>query len=690
MSYSLDTIRLLMAHDSQDKAEQLINLLRNAGRASRAELVLNENDLLHALKSGSWELFLCRPKFGNCDYTTALSHIKRLGKSPCTLILADNLDADEMCTMLEAGAQGVIPQENRDLLLLMTAQQLETVHLRRSLQQSEMALNEAEKRLSVLMDQSRDAIAYVVDGMHIHANDTYLELFGYESVDDLAGVPIMDMVSSGDHENLKKLLRTRAQDESKTHEIKCKGRDQDGKEFDATFVFSPSTFDGETCTQIVIRIESTGVDEDTLRQLAQTDSTTGLPNRSWLMSELDQRLAKAMNQGEASSILYLRVDHFEQFQSQLGIEGADALLKKLADALKAHVKGAPLARISGEEFALIAPMADPDEAAKYAEELRVFVEKLMPEVATRTLKITASIGVAFLREDSRNSQAVLTKALECCNKARTQSKDGANTVLVHNPLDDMKAGSPEAIALSLKQALEQNSLQLQFQGIMNLENEQDHFFEVFVKLPQSDGSVLAPSQFMPVAGERGLASRVDRWVALTAMKQATALKDKVRLLINISGHSLQDKELAPWLVKAIHAAKLTPKQITFQINEGDANTFLKQVIQFAATVNEAGCQFAISRFGGAINPFKLLEDVPAQLLKFEGSFTEELTNKEQRDKFAQMIQRAHAGHKEVLVGFVETAEQMQQLWTLGGINYLQGFYLSQPEEALAIHADEDA
>lgn len=688
MSYSLDTIRLLVAHDSQDSAEQLINLLRNAGRASRAELVLNENDLLRALKSGGWEIFLCRPTFGGCDYTTALAHLQRLGKTPCTLVLTDDLNSELLRSVLEAGAQGAVPQQNRELLLLLIEQQLETVRLRKELQQSELALHDAEKRLSVLMDQSRDAIAYVVDGMHIHANDTYLELFGYASVDDLAGVPIMDMVSSGDHESLKKLLRSRAQDESKTHEINCKGRNQDGKEFNATFIFSPSTFDGEACTQIVIRTEA-GVDEDTLRQLTQTDAVTGLPNRAWLIEEIDRALAATVNQGQGSAVFYLRLDNFEQLQDQLGIEGTDKLLKKVADSLLTQANGHPLARVSGEEFALVENLPDPDEASKRAEQLRAFIEQLMPEVAARTLKITASIGVAFTREDSRNGQAVLSKALECCNKARTQSKSGGNAVLVHNPIDDLKAGSPEAIALTLQQALEQNTFQLTYQGIMNLEDEHDHFFEVFVTLPQAEGAPLTPGQFMPVAGERGLASRIDRWVALTALKQAASMKVKARLLINLSGYSLQDKELASWLVKAVRAVKLDPASIFFQLNESDANSFLKQVAQFAATINEAGCRLAISRFGGSPNPFKLFDHVPAQLVKFEGSFTQELGNKEQRDKLAQLAKQARDHHKEVMVGFVESAEQMQQLWTLGSVNYLQGYYLAQPETQPVI-AVEDA
>src|SRR3546814_2408614 len=149
-----------------------------------------------------------------------------------------------------------------------------------------------------------------------------------------------DVCSSdlADHDSLKKLLRSRAQDESKTHEINCKGRHQDGKEFNATFIFSPSNFDGEACTQIVIRTES-GVDEDTLRQLTQTDPVTGLPNRSWLLEEVDKALAKTVSDGQGSAVFYLRLDNFEQFQSRMGRAVADKLLKKLADAFHKQPQG---------------------------------------------------------------------------------------------------------------------------------------------------------------------------------------------------------------------------------------------------------------------------------------------------------------------------------------------------------------
>ena len=81
MNYALDTLRLLIAHDSQDEAEQLMNTLRNAGRATRAQLALGEDDLVRALKGGAWELMLCRPTFGDGSFESAMAHLGAQGET---------------------------------------------------------------------------------------------------------------------------------------------------------------------------------------------------------------------------------------------------------------------------------------------------------------------------------------------------------------------------------------------------------------------------------------------------------------------------------------------------------------------------------------------------------------------------------------------------------------------------------
>ncbi|WP_194866198.1 EAL domain-containing protein [Alloalcanivorax profundimaris] len=691
MTYALDTLRLLIAHDSQDEAEQLMNALRNAGRATRAQLALNEDELVRALKGGAWELMLCRPSFGDGTFEGAMAHINRLGKALPVVLLSDDYNAEIVREAYNAGARAVAPKDDRELLMQCVDRLMEFLRLRKELQHSEISRHEAEKRLRLLMDQSRDAIAYVLDGMHIHANENYARMFGYEDADELAGVPIMDMVSAEDHDRLKKLLRSRAQDESQTNELECRGVHTENGEFGANFIFSPSTFDGEACTQIVIR--ATGLDENALQErlheISQTDQVTGLYSRSWFMEQLDQAVSDAARQGELAAVLYLRLDDFEHHQSSLGMEGADDALRAVADWLRGHCADGKLARVDGEDFAVLKPVADIDEAATLAEELRAGIETLMPEVAARTVHITASLGVAFAREDARSSQDILTKALKCCNQAQRQNDEQGNAIKIHDPMDDVAAGSNEAVALSIRQALEKGSFRLKYQPLMSLRDESEQIFEVFVHMPQKQGDDLAAADFMPVAAELGMAGKVDRWVVLNAMRAAAAQDEKVTLLVNLSGYSLGESGLAEWLTKAMRAARLSGEQVIFQFSEGDAVNYLKQAGAFAETMRKQGCGLSISRFGGGLDPFKLFEHIPATMVKFEGSFTQELGKAESRERFAELIQEVQGSGRRTLVGFVESAAQMQTLWTLGGVDYLQGYYLQAPMDRLEIAESVD-
>jgi diguanylate cyclase (GGDEF)-like protein/PAS domain S-box-containing protein len=686
MSYALDNLRLLIAHDSQDEAEQLMNMLRNAGRATRAQLALGEDDLLRALKGGAWELMLCRPTFGDGSFESAMAHLKRLGKAVPVILLENTFSAETVKAALLQGASGVVPNDDRDMLTLMVDRVVENLRLRKELQHSEIVRHDAEKRLALLMDQSRDAIAYVLDGMHIHANDNYVELFGYESADDLAGVPIMDMVSAADHDKLKQLLRSRAQDESQTQELECKGVHTEGNEFDASFTFSSSTYDGEACTQIVIR--AGGVDEnemqERLHEMSQKDQVTGLFARKWFMDQLDDAVAEAAREGQLATVLYLRLDDFEQHQSSLGIDGADEILRAVADWLGGQVGGAKLARVDGEDFAVLLPVADTDEAEELAERLRAGIEGLMPEVSAKTIHVTASVGVAFVREDARSGQGTLTTALKCCNQAQRENSGKGNSIKVHDPMDEVAAGSSEAIVMLLRQALEQGSFNLRYQPLMNLEDDSEHVFEVFVNLPQKQGEAMEAGEFIPVAAEQGLVGKIDRWVVLNAMRAAATMNEPVKLVFNINGGSLADASLADWLLKAMRAAKMDGSRLTFQLTEGDATTYLKQAGVFAEKMKSAGCGISISRFGGGLDPFKLFQHIPATMVKFEGSFTQDVAKAEGRQRLTEIVKQVKEGNRKTVVGFVESAAQMQALWSLGGIDYLQGFYLQAPMDTLQI------
>ena len=111
---------------------------------------------------------------------------------------------------------------------------------------------------------------------------------------------------------------------------------------------------------------------------------------------------------------------------------------------------------------------------------------------------------------------------------------------------------------------------------------------------------------------------------------------------------------------------------------------MKQAGACAEKRKALGCGISISRVGGGLEPFKLFQHIPSTMVKFEGSVTQELSKAEGRERLTSIIKQVKEGNRKTVVGFVESAAQMQALWTLGGVDYLQGYYLQAPMDKLEI------
>ncbi|HEY9135380.1 MAG TPA: response regulator, partial [Pseudomonadales bacterium] len=135
-----EAIRLLILHDSQDEAEQLINELRNFGHATRAHQIEDEEDLLDVLNGGVWDLFLSRPETKQISVSTVLTHLKKLNKDIPLIILSDDNDSETITSGLQAGAQDVVPATERERLKLVVTRELNNLYDRRLRHKSEQAL----------------------------------------------------------------------------------------------------------------------------------------------------------------------------------------------------------------------------------------------------------------------------------------------------------------------------------------------------------------------------------------------------------------------------------------------------------------------------------------------------------------------------------------------------------------------
>jgi diguanylate cyclase (GGDEF)-like protein/PAS domain S-box-containing protein len=679
MAIEKKTIRLLILEDSQNEAERLVSLFRNAGRATRVHRISSSDSLAEALQQ-SWDLLISAPTSEHLEPSEAITAIRRQAKDiPVIQLVADN-DSDAITEALMLGAQDALPQGEDERLILVANRELANLEERRARRAAEVALREAEKRCQLLLESSVDAITYVHDGMHIYANRAYLKLFDYEDAEELEGMPMIDLIAGADQARFKDFLKNYAGGESNA-ELSCGGVKPNGQQFQARMNFSPATYDGEPCIQVVIRAESDNAElEEKLREISSQDLVTGLYNRPYFLELMDSAAQRAVNDGQIASLAYIRIDRYSEAVGEVGLAGIDLLLTDLANLLRSHFGAdSQLARFGDDVFTILLPEVSPQQCQEPLSSLLKKIEGHLFDVSGRTVQTTLSIGVAGLSEQTSKAQEVIDRAHRCADEL------DSNAIKIYNPADELAAAANRgSLVAMVQQALENNSFRLLFQPIISLRGDSDEHYEVLLRLLSPQGEEVPAADFLRAAKEGGLAEKIDRWVILNSIKLLAEHRSKghsTRLFVHLSASSLQDQTLLPWLSVALKAARLPSDALVFQIGEPDAVAYLKQAKALTQGLAELHCKVALGQFGCALNPFNTLKHLSVDFVKVDGSFSQDLTNADNQEALKTLLASLHAQAKLTIVPYVESASVLATLWQ-AGVNYIQGHYLQGPSQSM--------
>lgn len=678
------TVHLLILDPSQNDAETLVSLLRNSGKATRAHRITSEEDLEETLKAGNWDLLLARDdvdqEFGPDG---ALAMIRRMDKDIPFILLTPEFSRERTVAVMKAGAQDTVPFENTDQLVLVVNRELSALEDRRRRRTLESHLREAEQRCQLLLESSKDAIAYINDGMHIYANQSYMEFLGYDDIDDLICIPVLDTLTPESQERYKDFMKSFADGGEDGMTMNCVASRSDDQELNVTMSVSAATYDGETCTQIVIQPEHSDAElEEKIRQISSQDLLTGLYNRQYLMDALGQAIATAGKNNETGALAYIALDNFMSLKGQVGIAGADLMLGDLATLLREATPGHMiLARLSDDAFCLLCQPCEEKTMAELCETVCKKVEDHLFDINGRTVQLTLSIGVAAITENAPKAPDLMGRAHTASSELKKkQGHEQGNGVLVYNPADYESLDESNS-ADAIQKALDDNRFRLLFQPIINLRGEGEEHYEAFVRMMNKDDEEVSPYDFLPPVGPSEMAIKIDRWVILQTIKQLSSHRSRghdTRLFLNVTAETLEDKTFTPWLSVALKAARLPGESLIFQIREGDANNYMKQAKDFARAVHELHAKVSISQFGCALNPFNTLKHIDVDYVKIDGSFTEELQkNDEAKEEVKEMVKSLQSAGKLTIVPLVENAGVLATLWQ-AGVNYIQGYYLQAP------------
>lgn len=683
MQKNKTTVHLLILDPSQNDAESVVSLLRNAGRATRAHRITSEEDLEEALKTSTWDLLLARDVDQEFGPDNALAMIKRMDKDIPVILLTETYDRERTVGIVRAGAQDALPYEYSDLLVLVAKRELAALDERRRRRVLESHLREAEQRCQLLLESSKDAIAYINDGMHIYANQSYMELLGYDDIDELICIPVLDTLTPKSQEKYKEFMKAFASKGEDGMTLNCTARRSDDQEIDVTISASAATFDGEACTQIVLQTEHSDAElEEKLHEISSQDLLTGLYNRQYLMDALGKAIAEAGKTNQTGALAYIALDNFLTMKTRVGISGADLLLGDLASLLRAQAgDNMTLARLSDDAFCMMCLPCDEKSMEQQCEQVRKAVEDHLFDINGHTVPLTVSIGVAAITENSPKAEDLMGRAHTASAEVKKQEGGSqGNGVLVYNPAD-YEALDENNSAEAIQKALDENRFRLLFQPVINLRGEDEEHYEAFVRMLDKDNQEVSPYDFLPPVGPSETTVKIDRWVILQTIKQLASHRSRghdTRMFLNITPETLQDKTFTPWLSVALKAARLPGDSLIFQIREGDANNHMKQAKDFTKAVHELRCKVSISQFGCALNPFNTLKHIDADYVKIDGSFTEELQkNEEAKQQVKEMVKSLQTSGKLTIIPLVESASVLATLWQ-AGVNYIQGYYLQAP------------
>lgn len=674
------TIRLLILDASLNDAEQVNSAIRTLGVAVRSARIEDLATLAGKLRHEQYDLCLCCLASLQAPLKELCDCISESGNSLPVVALTDPQHHTSPAAFISQGCVDAVNKDDEDHLKLVVAREFENIKRGRTADQLRKAYVDSERRAQRLMDSSRDAIAYVQEGMHVHANEAYLELLGFDSVEDIQGAPIMDLVVADDREQLKSLLRHPGDEETS---VEARLQHSSGSTFSAALEFSPTTVDGERGIQIIIRDRTDTKElERQLSLLSQTDQLTGLYNRQHLMNLLADACEQASRTDAQYSLFEIRLEEFAQIRQNLGVLGADRVMAEVANVLRREsLDDDVLCRFEDATFTILSVQSEQREITQYARRLLKSIEEFICDVGGKSINPRCSIGIAVIDDSTPDPNEVLSRAEKALQKALTK---GQTTRLYQpKPGELTQRQIDQMWSRRIGHALKSNQFHLLYQPIVSLNGDDRERYEVELRLYDETGKMVDRDEFNAAAERTGLAKGVDRWVIFNALK---ALAQKLRdgrqtvFFVPLTDSALEDPELFRWVRQLLEQLKLPQRCVVFQMRESAVITHLKQARALAAALHKINCQIALDNFGAEPNPFQLIKHVPADYLRLNHEFLKNLsTNKENQEAIQAITERARRDGQATIAPGVEDAGSLSVLWGLG-TDMIQGSFL-QPSSA---------
>ena len=687
-------LNLLVIDDDQLYAERLVHLLGCYYDTINLGFLDDKEELLKSLRQ-PWDVLV----FGNAydmSFTDVVGVVQEQSIDlPMICLFNEEMAAsannDEGLPDIISGTMVKSLKVDQEMAVVMSiCLQHDNLRSRRELRTLRHVLSEAEQRANVLIKNSKSAVAYIDQGIHIFANDPYLQLFGFESINDAIGVPVVDLIAGGDNvKGFKQFLRQFDKGSRQEVEFNFESKRMDGSTFEAKLQLAAATLDGEPVTQVIIQQNHNNSAEVAKRLAAAEckDSLTGINNRRGFEEQMAIVYQQARQGVLTAGLLYIQLDNVGKIRSSLGLQGVDATVKQVAYALDELISDGHVSRFSDTAFTILVEDKSTTELEELAKHIGSRISDMLIEVDKRTTSTTVSIGIVKIETNTAEPSIVLERAMDAINQIMIETSNHGGTYHLYDPSEHANSDD-HALAESLVDAIANSRFELSFQPIYDINNDRSDFFEVYLRLPlaDADNTILTPDQFMAVAKTHKLLEKIDRWVLINACKKVNEVRKthpEARLLVQLTSASLIDKKLpsvASQLIKAVGGAAGV---LTLQFNEKDVSDHLTVAKTQFAALSQVSCQMGINNFGSSAKSIEIVSFVQPDMVRLARSYVDGIDSADNLETVKSLIMRTNEVNVDVLMPYIEDAATMSVAWSVGA-RYLQGYYLEEPSSTIKV------
>jgi diguanylate cyclase (GGDEF)-like protein/PAS domain S-box-containing protein len=412
-----------------------------------------------------------------------------------------------------------------------------------------------------------------------------------------------------------------------------------------------------------------------IERLAHHDSLTNLPNRAAFNECIAATLDIAAASGESFAVLCMDLNRFKAVNDVFGHDVGDALLREVAGRLETACQGAFLARLDGDEFAVITPTGPQPATAEVSAGRLSAALATDIDIAGHTLRVGLTIGVGIFPQDGRDATTLVANSDAALFRAKSEAR---GSIRFFELSMDKQLREKRALQQDLRNAIARNEIELHYQPQALIGGEITGF-EALVRWHHPRQGLVAPGIFIPLAEESGLIVQLGEWILRSAAREAASWPKPLSIAINLSPVQFQHGDLAQLVHRVLLETGLSPSRLEVEITEGMLIGDFTRAVAILRRLKNLGVRIAMDDFGTGYSSLSYLQSFPFDKIKIDQSFIANLSRSQQAATIIRAVIALGRGlDLPVVAEGVETQEQLKFL-AAEHCNEIQGFLIGRPK-----------